>query len=314
MNLPRRLHALREHLEARGDDMFGDWEFGRAGSLTVLYPDNEKEIVAALEGGLLVFAGDGAGGLLALDLEGSDVERAPVVHFTSEGEIYLLGESFDDFMALIASNDPVVEYNGWCVEPDVSEWIQSHGIVPHESVVEPLTVLAEKTRRFCIRWTGLMRDASRRLRPSEAIEHRLVPGESIAGARLGMPRLELDAVWGTPELPEWGRRDDSVTAIYAGAPFVVTLDSSERVIRSVHFYAGRHRLATGEGVEPMFMSADEVMRWLSGRGLDAVSRDGEIVSVAAKLRFSFARPYGRTGLEAGVDAVELVEPTARGRS
>lgn len=311
MKLPRRLQALREHLEDRGDDRFGDWQLARAGSITVFYPDDEKEIVAAVEPEFHVFAGSFSGGRLALHLEGNDVERAPVVDFDSEGGIHVLAESFDDFLALIASDDPQVEDNGWRVEPDLAEWIASSGVQPHASVEERFAVYAEKTRRFWMRWTRSLGEASRRLRPSETVEHRLVLGESIAGARLGMPRLELDAVWGAPEIPAWGRDDEQVIAIHARAPFSLTLDPSGSIVRAVRFHKGRHRLVSEDGVEPMFMRSDDVIRWLMSRGFDAVRRGRDIVSPAAKLRLSVAWAYGGPPLEGGVEAVELFDPTTK---
>jgi hypothetical protein len=87
----------------------------------------------------------------------------------------------------------------------------------------------------------------------------------------------------------------------------VTLDAPEGVVRSVRFSAGRHRLVTEDGVEPMFMRGDEVVRWLASRGIGGARRRGEIVAPAAKLRLSFAWAYGGAALDGGVDAVELVE-------
>jgi hypothetical protein len=111
--LPRRLRALVARSERAGVDTFGDWRLSRRAPLTILHPADEAAIVEEAGARFLPFAGSFSGGVLCLDVEGPDIERVPVVEFDSEGGITVLGESCDDFLALLASAEPDDKEDAW---------------------------------------------------------------------------------------------------------------------------------------------------------------------------------------------------------
>ncbi len=238
--LPRRLRALVARVERSKRDEFGDWQLARRDPLTKLYPAEDTEIVAEAARIFAPFAGSSSGGVLALDLGAEDVERAAVVEFDSEGGITVLGESFDDFLALLASDEPDAVEDAWVADDELRAWIVSAEVRPHRSTHTRLTELAARTHATWLRWTAALRDASRRVRPSEVVEHRLVLGERLGEVTLGMPRELLDARWGKPNIPGWARRAEGVTARYPLAPFTIDLDRHERRVTGVTLHAGRY--------------------------------------------------------------------------
>jgi hypothetical protein len=305
--LPRRLRALRERVEISKHDEFGDWQLARRSPLTKFYPAEEIEIVADAAQRFVPFAGSFAGGVLALDLSAENVERASVVDFDSEGGITVLGESFDDFLALLAADEADPREDAWVADDELRCWIVDAGIRPHRSAHARLTELAEKTRATWIQWTAALRDASRRLRPAEAVEHVLALGEGLGAVSLGMTREALDARWGEPRIPAWARGEKGVTAFYSGAPFTVHLDRDERRVTGVTLYAGRHQAATSDGVVPMLMLASDAMNWLAARGLGPVRSASEIRSVAAKLRLGVGTCRGGRDAKPWVKSITLSE-------
>ena len=305
--LPRRLRALAARVQSSQRDEFGDWQLARRDPLTRFYPEEEAEIVAEAAQRFAPFAGSFAGGVLALDLGAEDIEQAPVVDFDSEGGLTVLGESFDDFLALLASDEPDAVEDGWVADDELRAWIVDGGIRPHRSAHERLTKLAEKTLAAWVQWTAALRDASRRVRPSEAVEHLLVLGERFGDVALGMPRDSLDARWGKPKIPAWARRADRVTAIYPRAPFTVDLDHDERRVTGVTLYAGRHRAVTSEGKDPVLMRATAAMEWLTACGAAPVRTPSEIRATAAKLRLRLGTCRGGLDAEPWVQSISLSE-------
>jgi hypothetical protein len=307
MNHPRRLVAMAAYL-AETEDVFGDWQLERRGPLRKLHPDDEADLVNAAAENLVPFAGDFAGGLLVLDVSSGDVERAPVVSFDSEGGITVLGESFDDFLALLASDKPDAMEDSWTASPPLLGWIREQGVMPHASATNRLLELGEVTRRFWIAWTAELRAASVRLRPEEAVEHVLVLGERIGDVFLGMNRDVLDAKWGTPEIPAWGGSELGAIALYPQCPVVVAL-AQERVSR-VTLYQGRHRAQTADGADPMFMRATDAMAWLESLGLAATRERAAIMVPSLGVRLSLCNPAGAGTGEAWVEAIEMARPPA----
>ncbi len=304
--LPRRLRALIEQAESSKQDEFGDWQLARRDPLTKFYPAEETEIVAEAAQRFAPIAGSFDGGVLALDLGAGDNEHAGVVHFDSEGGITVLGESFDDFLALLASDDPDAEEDAWVADDELRAWIVGAGVRPHRSAHARLTELAERTRATWLEWTAALRDASQRVRPSEVVEHRLVLGESLGDVALGMPREVLDARWGKPNIQHWARRAEGVTAIYPLAPFTVDLDRDERRVTGVTLFAGRHRALTDEGQDPMFLRAAAAEQWLSECGFLSTRTSSEIRATGARLRLHLGRCRGGRDAEPWVQSISLI--------
>jgi hypothetical protein len=305
--LPQRLRALVARIESSKRDEFGDWQLARKDPLTKFYPAEEIPIVAETAQRFAPFAGSYAGGVLALDLGMADIEHAPVVDFDSEGGITVLGDSFDDFLALLASDEPDARENAWVADDELRAWIVDGGIRPYRSAHARLTELAEKTRAVWVQWTASLREASRRLRPAEAVEHLLVPGERIGEVALGMSREALDARWGKADIPAWARRENGVTAFYRGAPFSVDLDRDEERVTGVTLYAGRHHAVTREGVAPMLMLATGAMEWLTASGLGPVRSAADIRSASAKLRLRIGTCRGGRDADPWVQSIKLSE-------
>jgi hypothetical protein len=170
-----------------------------------------------------------------------------------------------------------------------------------------LTGLAEKTLAAWVQWTAALRDASRRVRPAEAVEHLLVLGDRLGDVALGMPREALDARWGEPKIPAWARGADRVTAIYARAPFTVDLDRDERRVTGVTLYVGRHHAVTSHGKHPMLMRAPAAMEWLTSCGAAPVRTTTEICATAAKLRLRLGTCRGGRDAERWVQSISLSE-------
>lgn len=279
----------------------------RKGPITPLFPDDEADLVRMAGRMLVPIAGDCSGGVLVLDMSGGDAETAPVISFDSEGGIVVLGRSFDDFLALLASDDPAVRDAQWQAEPPLKAWIRETGTVLHASLTSHLATLDELTRRFWIHWTESLRFACTHLRPREVVEHPLVLGERMGEVVLGMSVEALNAKWGKPNIPSWAISDRGVTALYAGAPFAVRLDQAQQRVTGVTLYKGRHRATTPEGTTPMFMRASDAMKWLSSLGLSVSSTRSEIAVPAVGLRLTLTSPVHRGGGEGWVEAVEMVE-------
>ncbi len=305
--LPRRLRALVARIESSKRDEFGDWELARRGPLTKFYPAEETEIVAEAALRFAPFAGSCSGGVLTLDLDAEDIEQAAVVDFDSEGGIIVLGESFDDFLALLASDEPDALESPWFADDELRGWIVDTGIRPHRSGPARLTELAEKTHAVWLQWTAALHHASRRLRPSEAVEHRLVLGESLGEVALGMSREVLDARWGKPDVLEWSRREEGVTALYPPAPFIVEFDRDERRVTGVTLYPGRHRAVTDDGLDPMLLRATRAEQWLTGCGFASTRTSTEIRATTAKLRLQLDTCRGTYDAEPWVQAITLSE-------
>jgi len=300
---PRRLSELDARLHA--DGRFADWQLARKAPLTKVHPDEEAEIVTRAGRALLPIAGDFAGGVLALDMSSGDPERAPVVEFDSEGGITVLGESFDDFLALLASERPDEHEDSWTADEDLRRWILASGITPHASAHSRLVELSETTRRFNAVWHASLRAASCHLFPDVRVEHRLVLGESIGDVTLGMERAELDARWGMPNLPSWSRDETGVTALYPRCPVVVHLDLAERIVVKVTMFASHHGARTDDGVEPMFMPASDALRWLEAAG-HAPTRDRlKIRSQDARTELVIERARGARETDGWVSAVTI---------
>jgi hypothetical protein len=290
--------------------VFAEWQLSRAASITTFAPHEDTELVAQAAQTLLPFAGDFCGGVLALDLRGGDVERAPVVSFDSEGGITVLGESFDDFLALIASDVPDEVEDSWTVSPALRAWIRASGVAPHASVADRLLELEEPTRRFWLDWTSALRSASARQRPQEVCDHVLILGERIGEVVLGMNRTALDAAWGTPNLPSWGQSTDGALAMYAGLPFTIQLDLHQQQVTGVTLYGGRHRATTPDGVHPMFMRAEDAMSWLSSLGVAPRRSPTAIFVPELGARFKLDAPTGARARQPWVVSIELTKPTA----
>jgi hypothetical protein len=305
--LPRRLRALVARIESSKRDEFGDWQLARRDPLTKFYPAEEIAIVAEAAQRFAPFAGSFAGGVLALDLCAADIEHAPVVDFDSEGGITVLGDSFDDFLALLTSDEPDDREDAWIADNELRTWTVDSGIRPYRSAHARLTELAERTRVAWVQWTASLREASRRVRPAEVVEHLLVPGERLGDVALGMPREALDARWGKAEIPTWARRDNGVTAFYPGAPFSVDLDCGEERVTGVTLHAGRHHAVTSEGVVPMLMLAVDAMEWLAASGLGPVRGAADIHSAGAKLRLGIGTCRGGRDAEPWVQSITLSE-------
>jgi hypothetical protein len=305
--LPRRLHALVARVKTSKRDEFGDWQLARRDPLTKFYPAEETEIVAEAAERFAPFAGSFSGGVLALDLGAEDIEHAAVVDFDSEGGITVLGESFDDFLALLASEEPDAVEDSWFAEDELRAWIVDTGVRPHRSAHARLTELAEKTHATWLQWTAALRDASQRVRPSEVVEHRLVLGKSLGDVALGMPREALDARWGTPNIPGWARRAEGVTALYPLAPFTVDLDRDERRVTGVTLHAGRHRAVTDDGLDPMLLRATGAEQWLTERGFASTRVSSEIRATTAKLRLRLGTCRGGHDAEPWVQSISLSE-------
>lgn len=303
--MPRRLRELASSAFVGQSGTFADWEIARRGPLSTLFPPDERAMVQRASDQLAVFAGSFAGGLLVLDREGApDAERAPVVDFDSEGGITVLGTTFDDFLALLAAEEADSKEDGWVAADDFREWILRAGIRPHASAAARLDELALETLTFRRRWAHRLRAASRQLRPDDPIDHVLELGAGIGPARLGMARAQLDALWGSPSEPAWGRNGGTTTALYNRAPFVFKFDASGTIV-SITLYAGRHRARTAAGVDPLEMSADEAIEWLKREGHAAELRRTEIEAPSAKLRLSLDWPRGGSGRVRFVSAVEI---------
>ncbi len=302
--LPTRLLGLQATLAATHQDVFGDWQLARAAPLTRLYPDEEAELVAVAASGYRPFAGSFSGGVLALDLDAPTIERAAVVEFDSEGGITVLAESFDDFLAFVISDDPEgAEHQ--MAEGDVRAWILATGVEPHRSAAARISQLAPATQDTWIRWTAALHAASRQLRPQEAVDHRLVLGQGIGEIALGMTRDDLDARWGPPTLPAWGRTNRRIIAIYPRAPFAIEFDRATGTVAEITLFAGKHRAETAEGVGPMFMLASDAMAWLDACGVAATRSHASIVAPSARLRLSLDRPGSATGPEPWVSAITI---------
>jgi hypothetical protein len=303
--LPRRLRALVARTEASKRDEFGDWQFARKYPLTRFYPAEDTDIVAEAAKRFAPFAGSFSGGVLALDLGGEDIEHAAIVEFDSEGGITVLGESFDDFLALLASDEPDAVEDAWVADDALRTWIVDEGIRPHASARARLTELAQKTHATWLQWTAALRDASRRLRPGEVVDHQLVLGESLGGVTLGMPRELLDARWGQPNIPAWARREDRVTALYPRAPFAIDLDRDARRVTGITLFSGRHRAIASDGVDAMFLRATDAARWLTDRGFPSTQTASEIRSTPAKLRLGLGTCRGGRDAQPWVVSISL---------
>ncbi len=303
--LPKRLHALAQRL-AQTEDLFADWQLVRKGPITPLFPDEEADLVRMAGRSLVPIAGDWSGGVLVLDMSAGDVETAPVISFSSEGGIVVLGQTFDDFLALLASDDPAVRGAQWQAEPPLKAWIRETGTVLHASLTSHLDTLDELTRRFWISWTESLRFASSYLRPNEVVEHTLVLGERMGEVVLGMSADALNAKWGKPRIPAWAHSDDGVRAFYAGKPFAVRLDPAQQRVTGVILYKGLHRATTSDGTAPMFMRASEAMKWLASLGLSVSRRRLEISVPAVGVKLTLTSPVYRGGGDPWVEAVEMV--------
>lgn len=304
--LPRRLHALDAHLAQFVSGEFADWEFERAGPLASLFPPEDADLLNAVQADYLVFAGDFAGGLLALDLAGShDVEHAAVIVFDSEGAINLVGTTFDDFLALIAADRPDAEEDSWVADDALRRWIADAGVARHRTASDRLAELAPLTRAFRARFWARLREACRLVRPTEALDYALVLGKGIGGITLGMSKADLDARWGQPGVPPWGRRDGRFLAVYPGQPLTVDFDAGTDRVERVNLFAGRHRAVAGDGTDPMFMSASEVTTWLGAGGFAVERSLREIRAPAAKLCLSMGMSRGGQDIEPWVEGVAI---------
>jgi hypothetical protein len=308
--LPSRFREFSAFLATTGADTFGDWQLSPRNTLTNLVPEGEAGIVGAASSRFVRVAGSFSGGVLVVDVAGGDPERAPVVEFGSEGEITVLGASFDDFLALLAAEEPEPLEDGWVADDALRAWIVAQGIAPHPEASARLALLAEATRQLSIEWTAALREASRRLRPDEVVEHRLVLGERIGDVSLGMARDALDARWGKPETPEWARTSKEVGAFYKGAPFGVTLDRSARRVIGVSLRAGRHRAVTVDGVDPMFMRDGEATAWLASSGVASEAHRGAIEAPLAKTRLGLDGARGARDALRWVNTIELFDADA----
>ncbi len=305
--LPRRLRLLNEHLGATGDFLFLDFEFSRAGPLDTLFPEELAPLIHTFDSRFRVFAGDGSGGLLALDVAGhSDLEDAAVVYFSSEGFIGVLGESADDFLALVASTDQEeLSYRFTRAKEELQNWIKETGVDPYASAGKRMIQLAPITRDFREAFWTAMREASQKLRPDVNLDQKLIFGKQFGDVRLGMPQEILDERWGKPEIPDWGRDEGRVTAFYPEAPFVIELNEASRRVESITLYAGIHRAVADDGTDLMFMPQQHVLAWLKAKGVAAELRQDEILAPAAKLRLGLGGSAGRLKALEWVETVEL---------
>jgi hypothetical protein len=266
--------------------------------------------VIAASASLVPFAGDFSGGVLVLDLANGEPERAPVVQFGSEGDITVLGESFDDFLALLVAEEPDPMEDCWAAAGDVRAWILGSGVAPYPDAHARLVTLAEHTRQFWIAWTEALHVASRRLRPAEAVEHRLVLGERIGDVAIGMPRATLDERWGPPEMPEWARTSTEVGAFYARAPVSVRLDRAAQRVIAVTLHAGRHRAVTDDGVAPLLMRAADASTWLASLGLAGETSRLAIQAPTQKTSLLLDGARGATDELRWVSGIEIFDPGA----
>lgn len=313
LGLPRRLHVLHERL---GDsDMFLDFEFGRVKALKSLFPDELALSIQTIASRFQVIAGDGSGGLLVLDRTGpgrNDIERAAVIHFTSEGGIDVLGQSADDFLALVGSRDQkALKFHYGEPDAELVNWIRESGIEPHASSGERLVVLAPATRLFRLQFWSAIRKANQKLQPDAKIDHTLILGKQLGEASLGMPRADLDKRWSDPKIPSWGRDEGRITLLYANAPFVIRVDDKSNRVTEITLYAGLHRVIAEDGTDLMFMSEENVLAWLKAKDVDTTIDDRKIVAPDAKLRLglegspSKQMPAGKEKPFRWVESVEL---------
>ena len=303
--LPRRLEALSAHLATTAEDVFADWQLARRAPLTKLFPDGEADLVAVAGAHLVPFAGDFSGGVLALDTLATDVENAHVVAFDSEGGITVLGESFDDFLALLASEIPDAREDAWVAGEDLESWIRSVGIVPHRSASTRLLELGEITRRFWLRWTGSLRESACRLRPGENSDLELVLGERIGDVSLGMRREALDAKFGAPSVPSWGKSEHDAIAIYPGLPTVVRLDAAEETVIGVTLYKGRHRAVTADAFDPMFARLPDAEAWLASLGVAFARERSSLVVPGLRTTFSLESARGAGAGDPWIESIAL---------
>ncbi len=305
--LPKRLRALDAYLSQFPRSEFADWEFERVKPLAMLFPAGEADIIEAVRHRFMIFAGDFAGGLLALELgRTDDVERAPVVAFDSEGGVHVLGTTFDDFLALIAADQPDAYEDSWAAGEELRRWILDAGVALHSSAGARLGELGPVTREFRSRFSTALREASRRVRPDEPVDHVLIFGERIGEISLGQARAEVDGRWGTPDVPEWGRRDDRVLALYPDQPFAIEFDALRQCVTSVTLYAGRHRAITRDGTDPMFMTTAEAAAWLEAGGFSVEQGARELRAPEANLRLTMAVSRGGRDVQPWVEAIALV--------
>jgi hypothetical protein len=286
LGLPRRLRQLQEHL---GDwHNFLDFVFGRVKPLDDLFPEQFRPPLQVIGSRFQVVAGDGSGGVLVLDRSGpgrNDVERAAVIYFDSEGGIDVLGESADDFLALVASRDQkALNFHYGESDAELVKWIRKTGIEPHASSGERLVHLGPATRQFRKQFWSAMRDANRKLQPGAKTDHTLILGKQLGDVSLGTPRADLDKRWGEPKIPSWGRDEGRSTLLYADAPVVICVDDQSNRVAEITMYAGFHRVIADDGTDLMFMPEEQVLAWLKAKGVDATVGDGKIVALAAKLQ------------------------------
>jgi hypothetical protein len=292
-----------------------DFAFARVSSVYSLFFDQYGQAIQPIDSQVHGFAGDFSGGVLALDCTGpgrTNIEQAPVVHFTSEGGIDVLGESADDFLALIASRDQeVLKIHYGEANAEMVNWIKETGIEPHASSGQRLAELGPATRSFRQQFWSAMRSANQKLHPDAKCDHTLILGKQLGDVALGMRRAELDKRWGEPKIPRWGRDEGRTTLFYAATPLVIQVEDQSELVAGTTLYAGMHRAIAEDGTDLMFMPEEQVLDWLKAQGVDAEIGDDEIIAPAAKLRFrlkgspSMRMPAGKYKALKWVESVEL---------
>lgn len=306
--LPRRLRLLKEHLST--SDRFLDFEFGRAGSLESLFGDEHLQPIRDIGGRFRVFAGDGTGGLLALDgANCNSIEEAAIVHFSSEGGICVLGESADDFLALIAAtNKDWLDFHYAEADEELRQWIAQSGIKPHRSAGERMAELGDANRDFLVDFWSAMRQAARRRQPKRVLDHTLIFGQQLGEARLGMPREQLDQRWGEPNVPQWGRDTDHYLAIYSGASAAIEFDNQTERVTRITLYPGIHQAVGKDGVSLTFLPQAQALAWLQSHGIAAELLADEIRAPTARLRLFLQNADHHPQTPKWVTSVELGTP------
>lgn len=286
--LPARLRALAS---SGFSGWIREWRLDFGLDLTGLFPGTERDLVQLASRHFLAFARSSEGDVLALDLRSGEPERGPVVRFDSEGGFAVLGDCFDDFLAILASDVPDAR-EGWEVDDSLRQWIVASGLVAHPSVTARLAELGAHSVRFWREWADELRSASRLLRPSEELDYELGMGVGLGPVSLGQARVELDSMWGAPSIPAWGRAAGRFVALYRGIPFGVELDATTHRVVAVSLYGGRHRALAEDGFDLMFATRGDVLDWLARRGYSANVGSREICVAEAKLALGIKAPPG----------------------
>ena len=307
--VPPRLRELAAYAYYPSYHTIGDFELDCQAEdfLVHQYKGDLSDLMAELQGRLPVFAKDGSGGRLMFWMREAEPGRWPVIWWGSEGRIEAVGESLDDFLALVAGSWTETGDSTLHGDDALKAWAAGAGIQPHPDSDRRFEDLRALTLEF-LRWFGEQyRSGTTRLHPERALLVEVVPGISVGAVRLGAPKAEVDATLGTPELASWQEPDaPTFTAFYGQGLYTVDYVRPAETVAEVTIYTEWIRVRFPDGFEPMLARREEVEAWLRGQNQAYEIDWAELTCPGLGLKLNLDR--SRVGEIAWVEQLALAPP------